>query len=138
MDINHFYKYLIKEKYACEIKFKKQGDSILKLNYKKAPQIAYGFRPMIYACLEAYKITGKSEYADQAAEIGQWFFGDNFAKQQMYNPANGICYDGINEKGEVNLNSGAESTIEALLSLLAVESNTQSKQKLIDYYQNHN
>ena len=39
----------------------------------------------------------------------------------MYNPADGICYDGINSGNEINLNSGAESTIEALLSMQMLE-----------------
>jgi len=134
MEINYFYNYLIKEKYACEIKLKKQGDNILKLDYKKAPQIAYGIRPMIYACLEAFKITGQSNYAEQAGKIAFWFFGDNFAQKVMYDPKTGICYDGINEDGSINLNSGAESTIEALLALLSVEENPQAREVLMEFY----
>ena len=134
MEINYFYNYLIKEKYACEIKFKKQGDTILKLDYKKAPQIAYGIRPMIYACLEAFKITGQSKYAKQAGKIASWFFGDNFAQEVMYDPQTGICYDGINDDGDVNLNSGAESTIEALLALQSIEKNPQARKILMNYY----
>jgi len=134
MEINHFYNYLIKEKYACEIKFKKQGDNILKSDYKKAPQIAYGIRPMVYACLEAFKITGQSKYAKQAGKIASWFFGDNFAQKVMYYPQTRICFDGINGDGDVNLNSGAESTIEALLALLSIEENPQARKILMDYY----
>jgi hypothetical protein len=123
LEINHFYQFLIKEKYACEIKLKKAGEKIIKLDYKKAPQIAYGIRPMIYACLEAYEVTGDSNYAKQAGKIAGWLFGDNFAQKVMYHPESGICYDGINTDKSINLNSGAESTIEALLALLAIEEN---------------
>ena len=35
----------------------------------------------------------------------------------MYDPATGRCYDGINSPVDINRNSGAESTIEALLAL---------------------
>jgi len=35
----------------------------------------------------------------------------------MYDPKTGRCYDGIVSKNNVNKNSGAESTIEALPSL---------------------
>jgi hypothetical protein len=48
----------------------------------------------------------------------------------MYNPSNGITFDGIISEDEVNMNSGAESTIEALLSLLAIEQNSISKKAL--------
>jgi hypothetical protein len=123
LEINHFYQFLIKEKYACEIKLKKAGEKIIKLDYKNAPQIAYGIRPMIYACLEAYEVTGDSNYAKQAGKIAGWLFGDNFAQKVMYHPESGICYDGINTDKSINLNSGAESTIEALLALLAIEEN---------------
>jgi len=41
----------------------------------------------------------------------------------MYFPLSGICYDGINSQNVINKNSGAESTIEALLSLLTLEQN---------------
>jgi len=67
--------------------------------------------------MEAYKITGKKEYLNQAEEITQWFSGKNIAGQQMYDAATGRCFDGIVSETKVNKNSGAESTIEALLSL---------------------
>jgi hypothetical protein len=132
LEINHFYQFLIKEKYACEFKVKKQGENIVTLDFKKAPQIAYGIRPMIYACLEAYQITGDAKYATQAGKIATWFFGDNFAQAKMYHPKSGICYDGLNADNSINLNSGAESTIEALLALLAIEENPLAFETLLN------
>jgi hypothetical protein len=134
MEINHFYGYLQNESYANEFKVEKKGDKIFKLNYKKAPQIAYGIRPMVYACLEAFRVTGQIVYAEQAGKIALWFFGDNFASRIMYDPRTGICYDGINEDGSINLNSGAESTIEAQLALLAIEEIPQARDILMDFY----
>ena len=134
MEINHFYRYLQHEQYANEFKLAKIGDKILKLDYIKAPQIAYGIRPMVYACLEAYKVTGQAAYAEQAGKIATWFFGDNFASKMMYDPQTGICYDGINDDGSVNLNSGAESTIESLLALLAIEENSIAFKVLMENY----
>jgi hypothetical protein len=52
----------------------------------------------------------------------------------MYDPKSGRGYDGINSYVEVNRNSGAESTIEALFSVNRLESNTASKKKLFDLY----
>jgi mannose/cellobiose epimerase-like protein (N-acyl-D-glucosamine 2-epimerase family) len=83
---------------------------------------------MIYACLKAYETTGDTSYADKAIEIAEWFFGNNPAGQQMYFPENGKCFDGINNENELNKNSGAESTIEALLALLEIENNPVAKQ----------
>jgi len=39
----------------------------------------------------------------------------------MYDPATGRTFDGINPDGSVNRNSGAESTIHGLLSMLALD-----------------
>jgi len=83
-------------------------------------------RPMIYACVEAYKITKDEKYINQADALACWFFGKNPAKVVMYNPKpdlrKGLVYDGINSADSWNKNSGAESTIEALLALLEIQS----------------
>jgi hypothetical protein len=55
----------------------------------------------------------------------------------MYHPENGRCYDGINADGSINLNSGAESTIEALLALLAIEQNPLARATLYNEYLNN-
>ena len=39
----------------------------------------------------------------------------------MYDPQTGRGYDGINDTASINRNAGAESTIEALLTLQAIE-----------------
>ena len=39
----------------------------------------------------------------------------------MYDPATGVTYDGIQPNGDVNRNSGAESTIHGLLTMLALD-----------------
>ena len=88
---------------------------------------------MVYACIEAYNITKDSAYASIAGEIASWFFGNNIADAQMYFPSSGICYDGINSQYVINKNSGAESTIEALLTLLAIEQNSISRKALNKY-----
>ena len=99
----------------------KGGDSGPYLNrIAHYPQIAYDLRPVVLACTEAYKFTGNERYARLAANYAAWFFGKNTAHKIMYNPHTGRCYDGINAPDNINLNSGAESTIEALLTLQAV------------------
>ena len=84
-------------------------------NEKQFSQIAYDIRPMVWASLKAFEITGDNSYAKQAGELSSWFFGNNIAGKSLYNPNSGRCYDGINDQHTINKNSGAESTIEALL-----------------------
>jgi len=85
-------------------------------------QIAYGVRPMVWATLKAYLISGDAQYLVQAKELASWFSGNNPAKIPMYDPATGRGYDGISSAESINKNAGAESTIEALLALQALES----------------
>ncbi len=120
-EINFFYDYLLKKNFLNSFEVIKDSSGLSFSKEDKFSQIAYGIRPMIFACLEAFSITKDTAYADKAAEIAGWFFGKNPAGTRMYSPSNGICFDGINSEKEVNYNSGAESTIEALLSLQMLE-----------------
>ncbi len=126
LEINHFYPYLIKENFPAYFSLNKTDAGFEIIEKQMFAQIAYGFRPMIWACIEAYKINGENKYLQRAEEITAWFSGINIANQQMYNPETGRCFDGIVSETKVNMNSGAESTIEALLALQAFD---QIKQK---------
>lgn len=129
-EINSFYDYLIEENYLSSFGIKKVNDAFEFSESKQFSQIAYNFRPIIYACLEAFKLTNDSVYVFKSIEISKWFFGKNIAGTQMYYPSTGRCFDGINSENDVNMNSGAESTIEALLSLQAIEINNVSEELL--------
>jgi hypothetical protein len=85
------------------------------------PQIAYGRRPMVWAALKAYDVTGEKKYLTMARELASWFSGNNPAKAVMYDPATGRGFDGISSPDQINKNAGAESTIEALLTVQALE-----------------
>ena len=122
-EINYFYDYLLKDKHLSSFTLGIENDHYQFATSEKFSQIAYNFRPIIYSCLEAYRMTNDSIYAVKAGEIASWFFGNNIVEEQMYFPSTGICYDGINSETNVNKNSGAESTIEALLAILAIEQN---------------
>jgi hypothetical protein len=84
-------------------------------------QIAYGVRPLVVGLIRLFEATGKSEYIKMAGLAASWFFGNNSLQQQMYDPLTGRCYDGLRDSDSVNKNSGAESTVEALLSLVELE-----------------
>ncbi len=51
----------------------------------------------------------------------------------MYDPHTGRCFDGINSTDKINENSGAESTIEALLTLIRIEQNPTARLNLFEY-----
>lgn len=78
---------------------------------------------MIWAALQAHALYGHAnkKYLDLASQLAMWFFGENPAHEWMYDPETGRGYDGINSPTDINRNAGAESTIEALLSLQAME-----------------
>ena len=124
-EIDHFYSYLIKEDFPAYFSIKKTDGQYKIIERQQFSQIAYGFRPMIWACMKAYNVTGEEKYLKRAEKIATWFIGKNIANQQMYDQATGRCFDGIVSETKVNMNSGAESTIEALLSLQVFDQITQ-------------
>jgi hypothetical protein len=83
-------------------------------------QIAYGAETTVDGLLFLGRATGNDAYRRLAGIAATWFLGDNRAGVAMYQPANGVVYDGLNGDGSINRNSGAESTIEGLLALMNV------------------
>jgi len=88
--------------------------------YKKAdfPQIAYGINSLYRGTKSFADITNINIYKENAESVFGWFIGQNIVRAPMYNIETGRCFDGIKEDLSVNLNSGAESTIECLLAIL--------------------
>jgi hypothetical protein len=66
-------------------------------------------------------VTGSDAATGLAGIVAAWYFGANPAGVPMYDPATGRTFDGISGSGEVNRNSGAESTIHGLLSMIALD-----------------
>ncbi|NWF90615.1 MAG: hypothetical protein HXY50_14275 [Ignavibacteriaceae bacterium] len=130
LEINNFFSYLIEQQFLNEIIFSKFYTITLPNEIKTFPQIAYGIRPMVFALLSAYELENDKKYFDKALNIASWFFGSNYPKIQMYDTSTGRCFDGITGIDEINMNSGAESTIEALLSLIEIEKHTGGSESL--------
>jgi hypothetical protein len=89
-------------------------------------QIAYGADARVeglFATADAARRPGLRTLAGVAAS---WFFGANPAGVATYDPATGITFDGISPDGVVNHNSGAESTIHGLLTMLALDAHPKS------------
>lgn len=89
---------------------------------RRYDQIAYGQAPIVLGYAALAEATGDERYRRLAGLAAAWFFGDNPAGTRMYDPDTGRGFDGVSGANElrVNRNAGAESTIEALLALLAV------------------
>ncbi|MCB9352488.1 MAG: hypothetical protein H6573_34140 [Lewinellaceae bacterium] len=121
-EVKYYYPYCLSRGLISGFKVVSQSDSLLMQDGRQFPQIAYNIRPMVYASMEAFAITGDTTYARTAGQLAGWFFGDNPAHQQMYDQQSGRTFDGIGSPSDINFNSGAESTIEALLSIQAITS----------------
>lgn len=121
VEVDNFYPWLIQNGYMNYFSIRKTESGYEIAEQEKFPQIAYGIRPMVFACTEAYRLTGKIKYLGMAKRAAAWFTGENPSGKVMWDTATGRCFDGIISTEKINLNSGAESTIEALLALQAIQ-----------------
>lgn len=132
MEIDNFYPWLVQNGYLSSFVISDDGNEIKTESKSAYDQIAYGIKPMIFAASEAFRQTGDKKYADLAGHIAAWFFGANVAGQIMYSTTTGRCFDGLSSSG-VNKNSGAESTIEALLTMQKVEESAEIEKSMKSY-----
>lgn len=135
-EVRNFYPEVLKLGFLREFKLTKTDSLFSMQDVKQLPQIAYDISPMVLASATAFELTQDTIFAKQTGQLATWFFGNNPAKKPMYDPATGRCLDGINSPTELNQNSGAESTIEALLALQAVEKMPGAKNELEGYLKN--
>jgi hypothetical protein len=84
-------------------------------------QIAYGAHSRVESLLAAAEAGDRPGLREVAGIAASWFFGNNPAREAMYDPATGRTYDGVAPDGTVNRNSGAESTIHGLLTMLILD-----------------
>lgn len=84
-------------------------------------QIAYGADGRVQGLAELAAATGDPAYRRLAGVAAAWFFGANRASRAVYDPGTGVVTDGIAADGSVNANAGAESTIHAQLTMLALD-----------------
>lgn len=116
-EVDNFYPFLMKSGFAESFVIERDAGHYFQTRKTQFPQIAYGIRPMVYAVSEAYRVTNNEKYAIQLAQLKSWFQGNNIAAKIMYNQESGRTFDAIKSVSEINMNSGAESTIESLLVL---------------------
>jgi multiple sugar transport system substrate-binding protein len=96
------------------------------------PQIAYGIGSVVDGYLALADVSSDPRYAVFAGLVASWFLGANPERLAMYDEKTGRTFDGIDGPTplRVNRNSGAESTIEALLALQRVTSNPTAAEYL--------
>ena len=119
-EVDNFYPWLLQNGMKSSFVVQNNSGVITVTSEKTYEQIAYGIRPMVAAAAEAYRLTNDAKYADIAGHLAAWFLGANDANKIMYSVTTGRCFDGI-QSSSVNINSGAESTIEALLAMEIAE-----------------
>ncbi len=90
-------------------------------------QIAYGADALLQNLLLMADLTGEEVFEQLASVAGAWYFGNNRAASPMYDTGTGATFDGLETDGRINLNSGAESTIHGLLSMLALDAHPKVK-----------
>jgi hypothetical protein len=84
-------------------------------------QIAYGADSRLQSLLAVADAADRPGLAELAGMMGAWYFGMNKAGEPVYDPATGVTFDGVQADGSINRNSGAESTIHGLLSMIALD-----------------
>lgn len=85
-------------------------------------QIAYGADSRLQSALAvAGAGAGAPGLKRIAAVAASWYFGTNRSGTPVYDPATGVTFDGVQADGTVNRNSGAESTIHGLLSMITLD-----------------
>ena len=84
-------------------------------------QIAYGADSRVQNLLATADAARLPGLRTLAAMNASWFFGTNRSGAPVYDPATGVTFDGVAADGTVNRNSGAESTIHGLLTMLALD-----------------
>ncbi len=94
-------------------------------------QIAYGVDSRVQGLVATAEAANAPGLLDLAAVTAGWFFGANPNGAPAYNPATGTAIDGIETDGRINPNSGAESTIHALLTMLTLDANPALKAKAL-------
>ncbi len=120
LEADHFYPRLLVEGFLHSITF----DDLHAMQYFE--RIAYGVRCVAVGLIRLFEATADEKYAKMAGLAATWFTGNNAAGSPMYDPATGRGYDGLHGESEVNYNAGAESTIEALYTILEVERHPQA------------
>jgi hypothetical protein len=98
-------------------------------------QIAYGADSRVQNLLATADAAQLSGLRSLAAMNASWFFGTNRSGTPVYDHATGVTFDGVAADGTVNRNSGAESTIHGLLTMLALDARPAVRAQAVGWRQ---
>ncbi|MEA1912418.1 MAG: hypothetical protein U9N06_01080 [candidate division WOR-3 bacterium] len=121
-EADNFYLFLLSKNFLQSIELRKGNQTKIKVY----PQISYGIRPMVSGFIQLYIATKEDKYAKLAGLVASWLRGNNRAHEVMYDQKTGRGFDGIQSEDEINRNSGAESTIEAIMAIMEIAWNPTS------------
>ncbi len=93
------------------------------------PQSAADIRPLVTGLLELSRVTGNRRYARCAGEVARWLRGENKAHETIYVVKTGLAKDFIQGHNYVMPTLTAAATVEALMAILEVEANGDSRKE---------
>lgn len=96
-------------------------------------QIAYGIDSRVQNLLATADAAELPGLRSLAAMDAAWFFGANRSSEPMYDPTTGVTYDGLAPDGTINRNSGAESTIHGLLTMIALDAHPAVRSQALSW-----
>ena len=126
-EAGQFYPALIDSQFFASFALKQDG------KIDQFPQISYGIYPVVAGLTALCRIMEEKRHGAKAGLAAAWLFGRNPAGMAMYDPKTGRCFDGIESEKKINLNSGAESTIEALKTLVEVGRCPEASRSLVQW-----
>lgn len=116
-EVDHFFTWLLQSGFKNSFAVEETDGVLSPVNMRDFEQIAYATRPLVFGALDAFDATNDPKYTQLAGDIAAWFLGKNAALTKMYDVKTGRPYDGISGPTMVNKNAGAESVVEALLTM---------------------
>jgi hypothetical protein len=123
----HFVPYLQKVNFAHSFNVVEARQNASRIDH--FPQMPADIRPLVTGLIELSRVTGSKRYARRAGEIALWFRGDNAAREAVYVAKAGLAKDRIQGHNYVVPTLTADATVEALMAILEIEANRDSRRE---------
>jgi hypothetical protein len=134
LEADYFVPFLQKIQFANRFNLAETQKNPNRLEY--FPQTAAAIRPLVAGLIELSRVTGHRRYARRAGEIARWFRGENKANEAVYDEKTGLAKDFIQGHNYVAPTLTASATVEALLAILEVENNRDSRKEFYGEIEN--
>ncbi len=134
IEADHFVPYLQENQFAHSFNLFEIRRNHNHIEY--FPQSAADIRPLATGLLELARVTGNRRYARRAGEVARWFRGENKAHEAVYVEKTGLAKDFIQGHNYVAPALTASATVEALMAILEVEANRDSRKEFYAQVEN--